>query len=204
MKRYFIIGKIGSGKSSLRHMFEQEGCYCFDLDKLGHEVLCQDEVKLLLSQKFGNDILVQQSSGSGSNTQIDRKALAAKVFCSAEKTAELNEITHPYIIKLLDERSKNLNSKGLISVVECSAFKSGFLPYLKDADTVVSVRASFETRMKRSIDKGFSVQDFLNRDARQMSQSDLDMIADVVFDNGASADDLRSAFNTWWGAEIDR
>ena len=70
MKKLFIIGGMGAGKSTARKALVEQGLPNIDLDQVGHDVLLWDTVKSELVETFGEDIL-------GADGEIDRRALAA-------------------------------------------------------------------------------------------------------------------------------
>ena len=90
MKKLFIIGGMGAGKSTARKALVEQGLPNIDLDQVGHDVLLWDTVKSELVETFGEDIL-------GADGEIDRRALAAKAFVSPAETRKLNRITLPRI-----------------------------------------------------------------------------------------------------------
>ena len=79
MKKLFIIGGMGAGKSTARKALVEQGLPNIDLDQVGHDVLLWDTVKSELVETFGEDIL-------GADGEIDRRALAAKAFVSPAET----------------------------------------------------------------------------------------------------------------------
>ncbi|MFR1166166.1 MAG: dephospho-CoA kinase [Adlercreutzia equolifaciens] len=56
MKKLFLIGGMGAGKSTARKALTDEGLAWIDLDQVGHEVLMWDTVKDDLRGAFGDDI----------------------------------------------------------------------------------------------------------------------------------------------------
>ena len=90
MKKLFIIGGMGAGKSTARKALVDEGLPYIDLDKVGHQVLGWDIVKEELREEFGDDVFDE-------NGEVVRKALAAKAFTTPASTRALNRITVPRI-----------------------------------------------------------------------------------------------------------
>ena len=86
--RIGITGEPGAGKSALARQLGALGGTVIDVDRLGHELLEHPRIKRDLARAFGEDIL----TGDG---EIDRRALAAKAFATADATATLNGIMHP-------------------------------------------------------------------------------------------------------------
>ena len=73
MKKLFLIGGMGAGKSTARKALTDEGLAWIDLDQVGHEVLTWDTVKDDLRGAFGDDIFDE-------NGEVVRSALAAKAL----------------------------------------------------------------------------------------------------------------------------
>ena len=79
MKKLFLIGGMGAGKSTARKALTDEGLAWIDLDQVGHEVLTWDTVKDDLRGAFGDDIFDE-------NGEVVRSALAAKAFATPAAT----------------------------------------------------------------------------------------------------------------------
>ena len=104
MKKLFIIGGMGAGKSTARKALVEQGLPNIDLDQVGHDVLLWDTVKSELVETFGEDIL-------GADGEIDRRALAAKAFVSPAETRKLNRITLPRIEEAFTDRVAELEAE---------------------------------------------------------------------------------------------
>ena len=57
MRKLFIIGGMGAGKSTARKTLVDQGLPFIDLDKVGHDILLWDTVKSDLVEAFGEDII---------------------------------------------------------------------------------------------------------------------------------------------------
>jgi dephospho-CoA kinase len=82
-----LVGKAGSGKSTVADELERCGAKRISLDKLGHCVLAQSSKELI-------DIFGQISSESG---EIDRGKLGNLVFSDRSALQKLNALIHPLI-----------------------------------------------------------------------------------------------------------
>ena len=82
MKKLFLIGGMGAGKSTARKALTDEGLAWIDLDQVGHEVLTWDTVKDDLRGAFGDDIF-DENGGSGAQ-RAGAKACDAGRHAQAE------------------------------------------------------------------------------------------------------------------------
>ena len=97
MIKIALTGGIACGKSLAGEMMRARGLPVCEADELGHEVLKQDEsVKAALIKEFGTAVV-------SANGQIDRVALGESVFADPERRLALNRLTHPAILKRLDD-----------------------------------------------------------------------------------------------------
>ena len=88
MKKIYVIGGMGAGKSTARKVLAEQGVPFIDLDKVGHEVLEWDTVKDDLVDAFGADII-------GPDGKVVRSKVAAKAFATPAETRKLNRISMP-------------------------------------------------------------------------------------------------------------
>ena len=136
-----VTGATGAGKSTLCRYFKESGYAIVDADEVARSVTAPGSPVLdALSQAFGEEIL--QANG-----RLDRKKLAAIAFMSPEKTALLNSITHPEILKTIRKQTHNYLAKDKNVVLDVPLlFECGL-----DAmcDYTIHVTADREVRKER-------------------------------------------------------
>ncbi len=192
MKKLFVIGGMGAGKSTARKVLAEQGVPFIDLDKVGHDVLLWDTVKEDLVAAFGADIL-------GPDGQIVRSKVAAKAFTTPAETRKLNRITMPRIEEAFIDQLEELERAGNKAVVvEYSVFKNRQVSMANGADVVLAVLAPFDDRIKRAVAAGWEEDDVRRRIARQISDADRIEQADVVFNNDGTQEELREKVLAWW------
>jgi len=209
-----LAGGIGSGKSALAAAFEALGCRRIDADRLGHETLNRAEVYAELVTTFGNSILAPDG-------RIDRSSLAAVAFADDASTATLNRIVGPALWpefrrQALEAADAIFNpspsgeggpqgpGEGLrpttaqsqrnpVAVVLDAALL--FESQCNDlCDAVVFVDAPEEQRRQRVLaSHGWSWDEVLRRQARQIPLSRKRELADFLCTNDADLDALRAA-----------
>lgn len=186
MQVLFVIGGIGSGKSTVSRMLGDRGVPVLDLDKVGHSALCDRVVKDLLTDAFGMDVL-------GHDGEIIRSVLAKKAFVTPRATELLNEITQPWIYDFMRKWLKAEDEKGSpYAAVEVSAFKRpSELREVGYMNLIIAVVAPLEVRQRRAEANGFDSADISERIARQHSDSERRQWADYVIENDGSLYELR-------------
>lgn len=193
MKKIFIIGGMGAGKSMATKALVEEGLPFIDLDEVGHEVLTRDYVKADLVEAFGEDILNAEG-------EVDRPALAAKAFVNEIQTSLLNSITMPRIEETFADRIDDLAKESEAVVVEYSAFKNRSISLAADADCIIAVLAPLDMRIERAVAAGWDEEDVKRRIARQITDAERIEVADVVFQNDSTPEDLKRQVVEWWDA----
>ena len=192
MKKLFIIGGMGAGKSTARKTLVDQGLPFIDLDKVGHDVLTWDTVKSDLVEAFGADILNAEG-------EINRGALARKAFVTPAETRKLNRLTMPRIEEAFTDQVNDLEKEGHKAVVvEYSVFKNRQTSIAYDADVVIAVLAPLDKRIERAVKSGWEEDDVRRRIAKQITDAERIEAADVVFNNDSTPEEMRNKVLAWW------
>lgn len=194
MKQIFVIGGMGSGKSTASKALVEQGLDLIDLDKVGHDILKWEVVKDDLREAFGDDIF-------DDDDEVVRSRLAAKAFATPAETRKLNRITMPRIEESFTDTIQELEKKGAEAVVvEYSVFRNRETSLAYGADVVIAVLAPVDLRIERAVASGWDEDDVRQRIARQITDADRVEAADVVFNNDSTKDELYNQVLCWWNS----
>lgn len=192
MKQIFVIGGMGSGKSTASKALVEQGLDLIDLDKVGHDILKWEVVKDDLREAFGDDIF-------DADDEVVRSRLAAKAFATPAETRKLNRITMPRIEESFTDTIQELEKKGAEAVVvEYSVFRNRETSLAYGADVVIAVLAPVDLRIERAVASGWEEEDVRQRIARQITDADRVEAADVVFNNDSTKEELYNQVLCWW------
>lgn len=137
-----ITGGIGSGKSTVAHIFSLLGVPVYNSDIRSKELLNKDpELKSRLIEQFGEEIYT--------TTGIDRKRFAALIFNDKKLLETSNSIIHPSVKSDFEDW---VASQSFPYVIKESAilFETGIY---KQLDKIMLVTAPEKLRIKRVVDR---------------------------------------------------
>lgn len=100
MSRYIVglTGGIGSGKSAAADCFAQHGIVIVDADVVAHELTGPGGAAMAtIADEFGSAVLTAEGA-------LDRAAMRKLAFAEPEARARLEQILHPRIRRICDER----------------------------------------------------------------------------------------------------
>ena len=187
MLKVGLTGGLACGKTFVGEALASYGCLLIHADELGHQALARGgEAYDAVVREFGSDILA-------STGEIDRRALAAHAFGSAERLARLNALVHPPVIRREEELVKEFAARhpdGIAVVEAAILIETGSH---KRFDRIILVTCSEEQQVERAMRReGAQLADVHSRLSRQMPLADKQKFADFVIDtSGEKENTLR-------------
>jgi dephospho-CoA kinase len=173
MVRIGITGGIGSGKSTVAHVFEILGIPVYYADKEAKRLMNEDpEIRRQLIQHFGQDAYADNI--------LNRRFIAEIVFKDKQKLELLNSIVHPLTISKAEEWMRQHNTPYVIKEAAL-IFESGSHLGL---DFVIGVSAPLNVRIQRTMKRdGVSREEVLARMKNQIQESIKMRLSDFVIRN---------------------
>lgn len=173
MLKVGITGGIGSGKSTVAHVFEVLGIPVYYADDAAKRLMNEnEEIKHQIIKNFGE--------AAYENNQLNRSYLSYQIFENKEKLELLNSIVHPITIK--DGASWMQQQTMPYALKEAALiFESGVQAHL---DMVIGVYAPQHVRIHRVMQRdGVSREKVLQRIASQLDENIKMKLCDFVIVN---------------------
>ncbi len=159
MKKIAITGGIGSGKSIACKYIETIGYPVFSCDGIYKEIINTPAYVAAIAERF---------PAAAVKDKIDRKKLSAIVFNDENALKKLNQISHPLVMRVLDEKM-NAQSSDLVFAEVPLLFEGGFE---NQFDHILVITRNKEMRIRDIVQRdGLSV---LDAEKRISSQFDYD------------------------------
>jgi dephospho-CoA kinase len=133
-----VAGGYCAGKNALVGVLESWGFVAVDVDAVGHQVLKEPQTRDRVIGEFGPGI---EAEGG----EIDRRALAARVFGNREALSLLESIVHPRMVARVEEQLRRCGNRVVINAAVL--FRMG-LDRL--CDFVMCVQAPLLKRLSRA------------------------------------------------------
>lgn len=163
MYKVGITGGIGSGKSTVCRLFEQNGIAVYDSDARAKALMAESAtLREQLVAAFGAECYNDQG--------LNRAYLAGRVFGDEVELRRLNGIVHPAVKD--DFRRWADAQRGAYVVLESAIlFESGFDA---EVDTTLAVMAPMEERLRRTAERdGTDMEAIKRRMEHQLSDDEL-------------------------------
>ena len=174
-----VVGGIASGKSRVCRELAARGAKWINADEIAHEVLKREPVKEQIRCIWGSAVF--------RDGEIDRTRLAGAVFAEGDAAAaeKLNAIVHPRIVEEIRNRLDFYQSQKaeLILIDAPLLFETGLNAF---CEHILFVDADFSTRAERAAFRGWSREELLRRQTRQIPLEEKKARADLFIDNNGS------------------
>jgi dephospho-CoA kinase len=162
MLKIGLTGGIGSGKTTVAHIFEVLGIPVYYADDAAKKLMNENEIlKLKIIEQFGDESYV--------DGKINRSFLASQVFSDTEKTKQINTIVHPVTIAdanlWMQKQTTSYAIKEAALIFEAKAEK-----YL---DLVIGVQSPLPIRIQRVMQRDHITEEaVLARMQKQMDETE--------------------------------
>ncbi len=158
-----LTGRSCAGKNRYADEFgAQEGVTVIDVDRLGHAALAANADSIV--ETFGSGLLAADGS-------IDRKALGSIVFADSRLLAQLEAISHPWMVEECARLVSAARASGRRAVVLNAALLHR-MGLDRLCDVVVFIKAPFYERYRRAKERDHVSWQMFRR--REQAQADID------------------------------
>jgi dephospho-CoA kinase len=171
-----ITGSIGTGKSIIANSFKNHGFVVINADLLYHQLLDKNkELKEAIKKEFKT---------------LDRSRLRKIVFNDKLKLRKLNKITHPIILRTINEKLKRLDvlkNKVDIVIEAPLLFETGL-----DAkvEKIIVVKCDEKLQIDRAIEGGkYTKEEVISIIQYQIPIKEKLEKADYIIDNSGSIEE---------------
>lgn len=193
-----LTGGIATGKSTVAGFLEERGAVVIDADVLSREAARPGRPALeRIATAFGKEVLLPDGT-------LDRKRLGDIVFASPEKRRRLEEIMHPEIRRLADERINRLAGEGhaLVFYMAPLLIEAGALDRV-DEVWVVTVRPEIQLeRLMRRNNIGRAEAERII--SSQMPLAEKERYGKLLIDNSGTPEETRRLLAKIWEREVER
>lgn len=164
-----ITGGIGSGKSYVCRLLEQQGISVYDCDAAAKRLMREDEaLQKALRQLVGDDVYI--------NKVLQKRVLATYLLASEAHKQAVNDVVHPAV-------AADFERSGYDWLESAILFDAQF-DRRTHFDRVVCVAAPLEIRVERVMERdGIAREKVLEWIGRQMSQEAVIGRSDYVIHN---------------------
>jgi len=189
-----ITGGLGSGKSTVREIFEELGAVGVDTDEVARQVVQPGtEGAGKVREAFGDEFFMPDG-------ELDRKKMAAHIFSDPDRRKKLELILHPLIRAeeaRIVESYLEVDPKAVVAV-EVPLLAEGGRAALYDG--VVLVTAPVDVRLERLVrSERYTRDEAASRIANQADDVKREQIASWTVENGGSTEQTRSQIRSILG-----
>ncbi|WP_311476519.1 dephospho-CoA kinase [uncultured Gulosibacter sp.] len=172
-----LTGGIASGKTTISNRLRELGAFIIDADEVAREIVQPGSPTLrAIVERFGEGVLAADGT-------LNRQALAEIVFNDDDALAALNDITHPEIRRVTNDRIDRIRAEEpdtifVHDIPLLAENRSNF-----DYDEIWVADAPAQVRLERLMEtRAMSREEAQARIDAQVSDEQRRVIADVVID----------------------
>ena len=180
-----IAGGIGSGKSFVARVFDEQGCHVIDSDQQVREAYGDPRVRDALRAWWGDGVFNPDGT-------VNRSAIAKQVFTDAAERRRLEGLLHPLVAVA---REREMAARAGDPQVFAFAWDTPLLFEVglnAGCDAVVFVDAPWDIRLERvQRTRGWDALELLRREKLQMDLDRKKELSDYVVTNTADAGSVR-------------
>lgn len=171
-----LTGGIATGKSTVSELLTAYGFKVVDADIASREAVKKGSDGLRqIRETFGDEAIDE-------NGEMDRKYMGQLVFNHPEKRLELNEIVHPIVREIMEEKKQHFLNEGHNVIMDIPLLYENDLQ--DTVDEVWVVYTSESVQMDRLMQRNdLSLEDAKARVYSQISIDKKSRMADHVIDN---------------------
>jgi dephospho-CoA kinase len=196
MRLIGVTGGIATGKSTVDRMLVDHGAIVIDADELAREAVGPGEPTLdEVATRFGRDVIRPDGT-------LDRGRVGEIVFADAEARRDLERITHPRIMELMQERIATAlaGPAPLVAVDVPLLFESAREGMFEG---VLLVYAPRDVQLRRLRERnGLDEDAALQRLAAQLPIAEKRDRATWIIDNSHGIDATARAIDLWWATAV--
>ena len=185
-----LTGGIGSGKSEVARLLAECGAEIIDADLIVRELQQPGaEIYEKMIELFGSEVVAADKS-------LDRTAIAKKVFFDESLLKTLNQLVHPVVKRVMNERIESFRDTEKVVILD--------IPLLVEnpregLDGVLVVDLDAEIAVKRLVEqRNMSADDARARIAKQATREQRLAIANHVIDNSGDRNALSQKIEIAW------
>lgn len=183
-----LVGRAGSGKSTVARALAATGAVVVDADELGHDITDHDpDVRAALLAEYGPAVFLEDGT-------LHRRLVATKVFSNPTALERLNSLVHPRILKRVRLEIAKRAAEGHRGVVLVDAALMLDWGFERECDAVIAVVAPEEQQVARLVaGRGWTAAEAQRRLAAQKPNAYFESVADVTLDNRGTEAELASS-----------
>ena len=185
-----LTGGIGSGKSEVARLLSALGAEVIDADQIVRELQQPGaEVYHAMINMLGQEIVSPDKS-------LDRGKIASQVFADESLLKKLNELIHPIVRRVMNERVESFRNTDKVVVLDIPLLVENPRPGLDgvlvvDLDTQIAIQRLVEQRQMK-------LEDAQARVAKQATREQRRAIAGHVIDNSGDRQALETSVDRAW------